>query len=250
MVQPFPPVPPPQPPQNTPQGAFAPSPAGTPFQPGAYQAPPPPPQKSGGCFKGCCIIAVILGVIGVVGVVIVGLKWKQMYAWGLAKGVVDQSDLTPDEKAEARDLFEKTLDAVTGAKAGDQKFADQFAKAMTDLQTASADNKIEGRELRPVFARLKQALKEAGYSFPSNLFPMVDWKVTVMGFDESRKAELIKILKEKVKVEDADLESKLGRLPAVVLTGVNEVEAQEFMRKLQAAGCDVTIQPVAVEAPK
>ncbi len=250
MAQPFPPVPPPQPPQNPPQGAFAPSPAGSPFQPGAYQAPPPPPQKSGGCFKGCCIIAVILGVIGVVGLVIVGLKWKQMYAWGLAKGVVDQSDLTPPEKAEAREIFEKTLDAMTGAKAGDQKFADQFTKAMNDLQAASQDNKIEGRELRPVFARLKQALKEAGYSFPSNLFPMVDWKVTITACDDAKKAAVVQALMKRLNLPESVASSMLNKLPADVLSGVSEIEAQDFLKTLEKAGADATMQPVALEAPK
>lgn len=248
MAQPFPPASPPPP--NPQQPAFAPSPAGSPFQPGAFQAPPPPPAKSGGCFKGCCIVAVILGVLGVIGVVVIGMKWKQMYAAMIRKTVVDQSDLTPDEKKETEEIFEKALDAMTGPKAGDQKFAEQFQRAMNDLQAAAQDQKIEGRELRPVFARMKQALKDAGYTFSTNLFPMVSWKVTVTAFDEERKAEVVKVLGQKMSLPEAAAASILAKLPAEVLTGVTEPEAQDFLRKLEEAGCDATMEPLGAEAPK
>lgn len=256
MVDPFPPAappPPPQPPpppsQNPPQAVFAPSPGASPFQPGSFQAPPPLPQKSGGCFKGCCIIAVILGVLGAIGIGIVALKWKSMMTWMICKQTIDPSDLTPDEKVEARQLIQAYLDIAYGPKIGDPRYMQDFQKNVNEMQMAAMDGKVEAKEIRPPLIRIKTLVKAEGRSFPSALFQATSWTVRIEKFEESRRAEIRAAIRKKLSVNDAIADSMLRDVPSDVLVGVPEDEASKFAKDLESAGCTVVVVPSQAEAP-
>ncbi|MCE9581689.1 MAG: ribosomal protein L7/L12 [Planctomycetes bacterium] len=256
MASPFPPAVPPPPP-NSGGPAFA-QPAGSmPFQPGAFQAPPPA-QKSGGCFKGCCIAGVIVGLLGVGGLVFLGLTWKKILMKQLSVAVIDPSDLTPDEKVEARSLLEKYFELATGSKAGDQTFAEGFQKNFNDLGQSANGGKPKASSLRPIFGRIKKVLGDNGHPYPSTLFPFIpdvdkgsstgNWNVVVSKFDEARRKEVVQAIMRKDKVTEMVADSMLKSSPAIVLNGVSKADAEEFRQALEALGCDAEVAPEKAEA--
>ncbi|MEK7465804.1 MAG: hypothetical protein AAB074_00190 [Planctomycetota bacterium] len=207
------------------------------------------PQKSGGCFKGCCIIAVILGVVGAIGVGVVALKWKGMLAWSITKQCIDPSDLTADEKTEARQLIDAYIEVTYGPKIGDPVYMQEFQKNISEMQMAAMDGKVEAREIRPSLIRIKSLVKAEGKAFPSALFQASFWTVRIEGFDESRRAEARAVIRKKLPT-DAIADSMLNNLPNDVLEGVPEDEARKFQRELESAGCSVVVVPTqGAEAP-
>lgn len=253
MVDPFPPAspppPPPPPPPNPGQPVFAaPSPAGaTPFQPGPYLAPPPP-QQSSGCFKGCCIGGVIVGVIGIVCVIGLATNYKKLIAWSLIKTSVEPSDMRQDEKDEASQILRAYVNLVFGPKASDARYLTEYNRNQADLQAAAGDGKVEAREVRPVIARIKKLLKDEGQSWPSALFSMGKYGVRVLGMDEARRAEIIELVASKLNITPEVAGGILKQTPAVVSSGLLEGEAESLGRELEAAGCKVEIFPIAESA--
>jgi len=251
MVDPFPPASPqpPPPPQNPPQAVFAPSPGASPFQPGSFQAPPPAPQKSGGCFKGCCIVAIILGVLGAIGAGVVAMKWKGMLSWSLVKQCVDPSDLTADEKKEAAQLMDAYVEICYGAKLGDPRAMSDFQKNTSEMQMAAMDGKVEAHEIRPALIRIKTFVKAEGKSFTSALFQATAWIVQIEKFDEGRRSEAMATILKKLRVTEAVADSMLRKMPSDVLQGVPEDEARKFAAELELSGCTVLVIPAPAEAP-
>jgi hypothetical protein len=226
-----------------------------------YSAPPPPPQKSDGCFKGCCIVAAILGVLGVIGAVVLGLTWKKWTIGLVAAGTIDQCpDLSPDEKKEARDLLQKGFDAVTGEKSADQKFVQDFMEEFNRLGQVGQDGRVEGKEIRPIMGRIKKLLRDAGYGsqFPSSLFPYMppasggailtgDWEVVVTKVTDLDAAA--KVLAEELHISETTARASFVQLPATVATKLSESAAGDLAAALQEAGCGTELKR-AVEKEK
>jgi len=261
MVAPQPPDPQKPSPFGQPGGFSGPSPAGGPFAqgPGPFAAPPagyaPPPQpKSNGCLKGCCIVAVILGVLGVIGMVVFGLNFKRFMSYGLKQATIEQcADLTPDERKEAGELMDAYVKLTFGDKSADQKWLNDFNQNINEMSQSGQDGKIEARELRRPLGRIKKALQGAGQSWPSTLFPEVseaeaggvpegNYGVTVLSVPADAREKAVGILAARTFRPREDVEADLKKLPAVVIRGCSQDYALATEALLTKAGCRVSVE--------
>jgi hypothetical protein len=178
------------------------------------------------------------------------LNFKKLISWSLVKQGVDPSDLAPDEKAEAKQLIEAYVDIVYGSKFGDPAATADLQKTQAEIMAAAGDGKVEAKEVRPVFIRMKTFVKKEGRSFPSSLFTITSWNVRIVGFDSARRKEAREaVAKALGSGGEEGANFILSRLPQDVVSGVPEVEANRIMKALMEAGCDVVILPAEAEAP-
>ncbi|MBI2921448.1 MAG: hypothetical protein HYY18_10235 [Planctomycetes bacterium] len=210
------------------------------------QMPPQAPAKSGGCFKGCCIAAVILAVLGVIGMVIIGTQWKKWMGSLAIEGIIKPSDMTEAEKKEASDMIPMYIEALEKSKVTQA----QFQEIMESLDRAGKDQKYEAKELRPIFGKMKAQLKAAGYSLPSELFPPIaeirseaegKWQVVVRSVPKGKVSESAAAIAQAMKVPESGAKAMLKDLPSTVMEGVTKGSADALAAKLRAEGCEVDV---------
>jgi len=192
---------------------------------------------------------VIVGVLGIIGAIVIAMNWQKWVVTAMMKGAIEPSDLTADEKSEAKELLQKYFEAAMAQKINQNDFQTE----MNRLGAVGNDGKSEAKELRPIFGRIKSQLKTAGYTFPSALFPLIvesstqpegDWEVVVTKVPSGKKTEAAAAISKATKVPEETAKAMLKDLPVTVMSHVAAEQAEALVSELKAAGCEAEAQHV------